>query len=44
MLLEELVHLAELGIDTAIGAVPGAHEIAPIEAIGRHVIPAVAEL
>ncbi len=42
-LLGELKHLADLGIDTAIGQVRDVHTITPLEIIGRDVIPAVAE-
>lgn len=43
-LVEQLRWLAGLGIQTVYGAVPRVDRIAPLEAIGREVIPAVAEL
>jgi F420-dependent oxidoreductase-like protein len=36
--------LAGMGIETVIGFVPGGDRIAPLEVIGREVIPAVADL
>jgi F420-dependent oxidoreductase-like protein len=36
--------LAGMGIETVIGFVPGVDRIAPLEVIGREVIPAVADL
>jgi F420-dependent oxidoreductase-like protein len=36
--------LASMGIETVIGFVPGVDRIAPLEVIGREVIPAVADL
>ena len=41
-LLSDLRWFADLGIDTVYGPVPAAHEITPLELLGRHVIPAVA--
>ncbi|HEY0806240.1 MAG TPA: LLM class F420-dependent oxidoreductase, partial [Pseudonocardiaceae bacterium] len=41
-MIGELKSLADLGIDTAIGAVRNVHTITPLEIIGRNVIPAVA--
>lgn len=43
-LLTNLRWFAGLGIDIVHGPVPDAHEIKPLELLGRHVIPAVAEL
>ncbi|MFI9381894.1 LLM class F420-dependent oxidoreductase [Kutzneria sp. NPDC052558] len=43
-LLADLTWLAGLGVDTVHGPVPAAHEITPLELLGRHVIPAVAAL
>ncbi|HEY3750921.1 MAG TPA: LLM class F420-dependent oxidoreductase [Pseudonocardiaceae bacterium] len=40
--ISELKDLAELGVNTAIGAVRDVHTITPLEIIGRDVIPAVA--
>jgi len=42
-MIEELRGYADLGIQTAIGAVRNVHEITPLEIIGRDVIPAVRE-
>ena len=42
-LLSNLRWFAGLGIDTVYGPVPAAHEIKPIELLGRHVVPAVNE-
>jgi alkanesulfonate monooxygenase len=42
-LLTNLEWFAALGIDTVFGHVPGAHELKPLELLGRHVIPAVAD-
>ena len=36
--------LAEIGIDQAIFNMPNAHEITPIETLGKEVIPEVADL
>jgi F420-dependent oxidoreductase-like protein len=41
--VSELKELADLGIDTAIGAVRDVHTITPLEIIGRDVIPVVAD-
>jgi F420-dependent oxidoreductase-like protein len=41
-IVSELKSLADLGVDTAIGAVRDVHTITPLEIIGRDVIPAVA--
>jgi F420-dependent oxidoreductase-like protein len=41
-IVSELKGLADLGVDTAIGAVRDVHTITPLEIIGRDVIPAVA--
>jgi F420-dependent oxidoreductase-like protein len=43
-IVDGLGKLAEMGFDSAIGAVADVWRIAPIEAIGRDVIPAVADL
>jgi F420-dependent oxidoreductase-like protein len=43
-LLDRLRWLAGMGIDTVVGRVPGVDQITPLERIGRHVLPAVAEL
>jgi F420-dependent oxidoreductase-like protein len=40
--ISELKGLADLGVDTAIGAVRDVHTITPLEIIGRDVIPAAA--
>ena len=48
MSADELVELceglAEIGIDQAIFNMPNAHEITPIETIGKEVIPVVANM
>jgi F420-dependent oxidoreductase-like protein len=43
-IVDQLGKLAELGFDTAIGAVANVHEITPLEIIGSEIIPAVAGL
>ncbi|MFO7169001.1 MAG: TIGR03560 family F420-dependent LLM class oxidoreductase [Chloroflexota bacterium] len=43
-LVEQLRSLAQQGIQTVFGAVPGVERITPLEVIGREVIPAVADL
>jgi F420-dependent oxidoreductase-like protein len=43
-LLERLRWLADAGIETVIGRVPGLEQRTPIELLARHVIPAVTEL
>jgi alkanesulfonate monooxygenase SsuD/methylene tetrahydromethanopterin reductase-like flavin-dependent oxidoreductase (luciferase family) len=43
-LLGQLRWLAGMGIETVIGRVEHAEKIAPLETIGRDVIPAVADL
>jgi F420-dependent oxidoreductase-like protein len=43
-LLEQLRWLAGMGIETVLGWVVGMDQIAPIEIMGREVIPAVAQL
>ena len=43
-LIDQLGHLAELGIQTAIGGVLNVSQITPLEIMGRDVIPAVAPL
>jgi F420-dependent oxidoreductase-like protein len=43
-LIDTLSKLAEAGVQTALGAVPGVENIEPLEAIGRDVIPQVADL
>ena len=42
--VDQLGSLAEMGFETAIGAVAGVWDIAPLEIIGSQVIPAVADL
>ncbi|HEX9066339.1 MAG TPA: LLM class F420-dependent oxidoreductase [Streptosporangiaceae bacterium] len=43
-MIDQLGGLAEMGFDTAIGAVANVHEITPLEIIGSQVVPAVAGL
>ena len=43
-LIDQLGHLAEMGIQTAIGGVLNVSQITPLEIIGQQVIPAVAPL
>jgi F420-dependent oxidoreductase-like protein len=43
-MLEQFTQFAEVGVQTVIGAVVGAEDIKPLEAIGRDVIPAAAKL
>jgi hypothetical protein len=43
-LVELCEGLAEIGIDQATFNMPNAHEITPIETIGREVIPVVANM
>ncbi len=43
-LLGQLRWLADMGIQTVLGAVPRIYQITPLEIIGREVIPAVADL
>jgi hypothetical protein len=43
-LISTLGYLAGIGIDTVYGPVPEAHTLAPLELLGRRVIPAAAEL
>jgi alkanesulfonate monooxygenase SsuD/methylene tetrahydromethanopterin reductase-like flavin-dependent oxidoreductase (luciferase family) len=43
-LIGQLRWLAGMGIQTVFGAVPHAHQMTPLEVIGREVIPAVADL
>ncbi len=43
-LIGQLRWLAGMGVQTVIGAVPGVERIAPLEVIGREVIPAIADL
>jgi F420-dependent oxidoreductase-like protein len=43
-IVDELGRLAELGFQSAIGAIPDVWRLSPIEAIGADVIPAVADL
>ena len=40
----QLRWLSGMGVETVIGFVPGVDRIAPLEAIGREVVPAVADL
>lgn len=42
--IAQIRSLAGLGIDQCIFNMPNTHEITPIEAFGRHIIPAVADL
>jgi F420-dependent oxidoreductase-like protein len=42
--IEECRRMAALGFGQCIFNMPNVHEIAPLEAFGRHIIPAVAEL
>jgi alkanesulfonate monooxygenase SsuD/methylene tetrahydromethanopterin reductase-like flavin-dependent oxidoreductase (luciferase family) len=42
-LIEQLRRLADMGIETVIGSVPGVDRIAPLEVIGREVAPAAAD-
>jgi len=42
--IEQLRGLADLGFQTALGQVVGAHTLRPLEIIGERVIPAVADL
>jgi F420-dependent oxidoreductase-like protein len=43
-IVDQLGGLAELGFDTAIGAVANVWELTPLEIIGSQIIPAVADL
>jgi F420-dependent oxidoreductase-like protein len=43
-LVDTFGKLAEIGIQTALGAVPGVENIEPLEVIGRDVIPQVSKL
>jgi F420-dependent oxidoreductase-like protein len=43
-LVEQLGTWADMGFQTVLGAVPGVEDLAPLEAIGRDVIPQVAKL
>jgi F420-dependent oxidoreductase-like protein len=43
-IVDQLGALAEMGFDTAIGAVANVWDVAPLEVIGSQVIPAVADL
>lgn len=43
-LVDDLGKLHELGVDAAIGAVPGVHDLALLEKIGAEVIPVVDKL
>jgi F420-dependent oxidoreductase-like protein len=43
-MVEQLGQFAEIGVQTALGAVMGVETIKPLEAIGRDVIPQVAKL
>jgi F420-dependent oxidoreductase-like protein len=42
--VDQLGALAEMGFDTAIGAVAGVWDVTPLEIIGSQVIPAVADI
>ena len=41
--IEQCRSLAEIGFQTFIFSMPNKHEIAPIETIGREIIPAIAD-
>ena len=43
-LISQLHYFADLGIDSVYGPVPQAHQLTPLRLLGRHVIPAVADL
>ena len=43
-LIDQLRGLAAMGIQTVFGKVMNDHRIAPIEVVGREVIPAIADL
>lgn len=43
-LVDQLGTWAEMGFQTVLGAVPGCENLAPLEAIGRNVIPQIAKL
>lgn len=43
-LIDTLSKLAEVGVQTALGAVPGVETLGPLEVIGREVIPEAAKL
>jgi alkanesulfonate monooxygenase SsuD/methylene tetrahydromethanopterin reductase-like flavin-dependent oxidoreductase (luciferase family) len=43
-LVEQLRRLSDMGIETVIGMVPGVDRIAPLETIGREVVPEIADL
>jgi F420-dependent oxidoreductase-like protein len=43
-IIDQLGGLAEMGFDTAIGAVANVWDVAPLEILGSQVIPAVADL
>ncbi len=43
-LVDQFKAFAEAGVDTVIGSVGGVENIAPLEAIGRDVIPQIADL
>jgi alkanesulfonate monooxygenase len=43
-ILRRLQHLSELGVDHVIGTVRNSERLAPLEALGRHVIPSAAAL
>ena len=43
-LIDQLGHLAKMGIQTVIGGVLNVSQITPLEIMGRDVIPAVAPL
>jgi F420-dependent oxidoreductase-like protein len=43
-MVDELGRFADIGVQTALGAVAGVENISPLEAIGRDVIPQVAKL
>jgi hypothetical protein len=43
-LIDGLQHLADAGIDTVIGRVPGLERRTPLEHLVRHVVPAANEM
>jgi F420-dependent oxidoreductase-like protein len=43
-IVDDLRRLADLGVQTVIGRVPGVWELTPLDVLGQEVIPAVADL
>ena len=43
-MVETFGKLAEVGVQTVLGAVPGVENITPLETIGKDVIPQAAKL